>query len=360
MQDLSPKLHIDEDHLRRLIALAKEEDLGAAGDITTQALSFQLSAFSGQRRAQIVSRADGVICGLSITPFIFAAYDANLRLETNEVSDGDHVTADTMLGSIQGEWRSILACERVVLNFMQRLSGIASQTRRFVDAVARTGTKIYDTRKTTPGLRDLEKYAVRCGGGHNHRHGLHDAVLVKDNHLAGVPLDRLAQRAFEILNEVSNLSDLEHHSGQGTASLSPRDASSVEGSRQPKRTAQEPAAAGQTADTEVGRYRSASGVERHAAFVGFEVDSLEQFGELLKVVGIDVILLDNFSLVDLRRAVEIRDRQGLKDKLELEASGGITLDTVRPIAETGIERISVGALTHSAAAMDISLEFGSP
>ena len=349
MQDLLRQLHIDEDRLQRLIALAKEEDLGAAGDITTQAVSgqlsavsSQLSAFSAQRRAQIVSRADGVVCGLGIVPFVLAAYDANLRLETSEVSDGDFVTADSMLGSIQGERCSILSCERIVLNFVQHLSGIATQTRRFVEAVAGTDARIYDTRKTTPGWRDLEKYAVRCGGGHNHRLGLHDALLVKDNHLAGVPLDRLAQRAFEILNEVSNLSDREQQSVQRAAGLSPRDARSVEGSRQPKRTAQEPAAAG------------------HAAFVEFEVDSLEQFGELLKVVGIDVILLDNFPLLDLRRAVETRDRQGLKDKLELEASGGITLHTVRPIAETGVERISVGALTHSAAAMDISLEFSSP
>ena len=225
---------------------------------------------------------------------------------------------------------------------MQRLSGIATQTRGFVDAVAGTSAKIYDTRKTTPGLRDLEKYAVRCGGGHNHRHGLHDAVLVKDNHLSGVSLDRLAQRAFEILNEVSKLSD-----PQEAAGLSPRDVGRVEGSRRSKRTAQE-----QWHTPE----RSAQ-EQWHAAFVEFEVDSLEQFAELLKVVGIDVILLDNFSLVDLHRAVEIRDRQGLKGKIELEASGGITLDTVRPIAETGIERISVGALTHSAAAMDISMEF---
>ncbi len=345
MQDLLRQLHIDEDRLQRLIALAKEEDLGAAGDITTQAVSGQRSAVSGQlsaasgpHRAQIVSRADGVVCGLGIAPFILAAYDANLRLEESEVSDGDCVSAGAVLGSIRGECGSILACERVVLNFMQRLSGIATQARRFVEAVAGTGAKIHDTRKTTPGLRDLEKYAVRCGGGHNHRHGLHDAVLVKDNHLVGVSLDRLAQRAFEILNEVSSLSDGEPQGSQGAAGLSPRDVHRA-GARQPQRTAQE---------------------QVRASFVEFEVDSLEQFEELLKVVGIDVILLDNFSLDELRRAVEIRDRQGLKSKLELEASGGITLDTVRLIAETGVERISVGALTHSAMAMDISLEFSAP
>ena len=223
-------LHINEDRLQRLIALAKEEDLGAAGDITTRAVSSQQSVVSGQQSAmsdqicaQLVAREDGVVCGLAIVPFILDAYDSDLRLERSEVSDEDRVSAGAVLGSIRGGQCSILACERVVLNFLQRLSGIATQARRFVDAVAGTGAKIYDTRKTTPGLRDLEKYAVRCGGGHNHRHGLHDAILVKDNHLAGVPLDRLAQRAFEILNEVSNLSDAEHHSGQGAAGLSPRD-----------------------------------------------------------------------------------------------------------------------------------------
>ena len=310
-------LHINEERLQRLIALAKEEDLGAAGDVTTQAVSGQQSAINDHVSGQVVAREGGVVCGLAIVPFILDAYDSNLSFESDAVSDGDCVSAGGVLGSIRGECRSILACERVVLNFVQRLSGIATQARRFVDAVAGTSAKIYDTRKTTPGLRDLEKYAVRCGGGHNHRHGLHDAILVKDNHLAGVPTDRLAQRAFEILNEVSEFAHLQ----------------------QPKRTAP---------------------TQWHAEFVEFEVDSMEQLGELLKVVGIDVILLDNFSLDDLRRAVEIRDRQGLKDQLELEASGGVTLDTVRPIAETGVERVSVGALTHSAHALDISLEFNSP
>ena len=348
MQDLLRQLHIDEDRLQRLIALAKEEDLGAAGDITTQAVSGQQSAISDQIGAQLVAREDGVICGLAIVPFILDAYDSDLRMERSEVSDEHRASAGAVLASIRGEQCSILACERVVLNFLQRLSGIATQTRRFVDTVAGTGAKIYDTRKTTPGLRDLEKYAVRCGGGHNHRHGLYDAVLVKDNHLAGVPLDRLAQRAFEILNEVSSLSDGETQSSQGAAGFSPRDVGCDEDPPRSKRTAQEQ---GHTPE------RTAQEKIR-ASFVEFEVDSLEQFEKLLKVVGINVILLDNFSLDDLRRAVEIRDRQGLRGKLELEASGGITLDTVRPIAETGVERVSVGALTHSATALDISLEFG--
>ena len=318
MQNSITELQIDEDRLRRLIALAREEDLGTAGDISTQAVSGQLSAVSQDCAARIVAQQDGVICGLAVVPLIFeemckltesqASACADVQagssppvLHSTDASDSGRVAAGAILGTICGARSSILSCERVVLNFLQRLSGVATLTRRFVDAAEGSAAKIYDTRKTTPGWRDLEKYAVRCGGGHNHRRGLHDAILVKDNHLAGVPTERLAQRAFEILN----------HSQE--ASLKP-------------------------------------------AFVEFEVDSLEQFEQLLKVVGIDVIMLDNFSPDHLRQAVELRDRQGLSGKLELEASGGITLDTVRTVAESGVERISVGALTHSAVGLDISME----
>ncbi len=338
------ELQIEEDRLRRLIALAREEDLGARGDITTKAVSTQLSSISGECTAQIVSREEGVICGLKIVPFILeeiskpkepralarADQQTGLnapRFRSTDVSDEDRVTAGTILGTIRGDWPSILASERVVLNFLQRLSGIATLTRRFVGQVEGTAAKIYDTRKTTPGMRDLEKYAVRCGGGNNHRHGLHDAILVKDNHLAGIPTERLANFAFELLNEV-------YPSGpqtQGAAGFSPRDSSKT--------------------STDMNR-----NVLPRPRFVEFEVDSLEQFEQLLKVVGIDVIMLDNFSLDDLRRAVEMRNQQGLKGKLELEASSGTTLDTVRPIAQTDVERISVGAITHSAPARDISIE----
>ncbi len=332
MQDLLRELHVDEDRLRRLIALAREEDLGVAGDITTQAVRGESSAGGEERVARIVARQQGVVCGLALLPFILEEMcnpkepqasacaiapeqtelqvpgRPNLRMGTTpptfhpaDASDGDRVAPGMLLGTIRGGWCAILSCERVLLNFVQRLSGVATLTRRFADAVEGTGSKVYDTRKTTPGWRDLEKYAVRCGGGLNHRQGLHDAILVKDNHLAGVPTERLAHHAFEILNQ------------------------SLEQKLKPD-------------------------------FIEFEVDSLAQFEQLLKVVGIDVILLDNFSLDNLARAVEMRDQNGLSGKLELEASGGITLDTIRSIAETGVERISVGALTHSAVALDVSLE----
>ena len=281
VRDLSRELHIDEDRLRRLIALATEEDLGVMGDITSQAVLGESSAGGEACATRMVARQEGVVCGLALLPFILeemcnpkepqASACADLRMggtpptfHSADASDGDRVAPGMLLGTIRGGWCPILACERVLLNFVQRLSGIATLTRRFADAVEGTGSKVYDTRKTTPGWRDLEKYAVRCGGGLNHRQGLHDAILVKDNHLACLPRERLAHHAFEILNQ------------------------SIEQKLKPD-------------------------------FVEFEVDSLGQLEQLLKVVGIDLILLDNFSLDDLARAVEMRDRHGLSGKLELEA-----------------------------------------
>ena len=179
------------------------------------------------------------------------------------------------------------------------------QRNRFVKAVAGTDAGIYDTRKTLPGFRELDKYAVRCGGGHNHRAGLYDAVLIKDNHLAGIPSSRLAHAVMMMLSGVSRL----------------------------------PAT---------------------PAFIEVECDNLEQFAELLKVVGIDGILLDNFSPADMRTAVEMRDRAGLRGKVQLEASGGVSLATVTDIARTGVERIAVGAITHSAPALDLGLDVVGP
>jgi nicotinate-nucleotide pyrophosphorylase (carboxylating) len=194
----------------------------------------------------------------------------------------------------------MLAAERVLLNFLQRLCGVTAATRTYVRAVAGTGATICDTRKTIPGWRLLDKYAVRCGGGANHRAGLYDAVLIKDNHLTGIPDSRFSFAVFDMLNRLP--------------------------------------------------------VEPKPEFVEVEAQSLAAFEQLLKVVGIHMILLDNFSIDDLRRAVELRAAEGLAAKVQLEASGGITLKNVRVVAETGVDRISVGAITHSAVAVDLCLE----
>ncbi len=286
------------DDPQHLVELAKAEDLGT-GDVTTRLMEDprQPAVF------RLVAKELGVFAGREVAPAVLSAYDPSIKIEwTSHAVDGGRMgQVPVHLAIVRGPLGAILSAERVMLNFLQRLSGVATLTSKFVDAVAGTTAQILDTRKTTPGWRKLEKYAVRCGGGHNHREGLYDAVLIKDNHLAGIEPEGLASAVFDMLNRLHD-----------------------------------------------------SGVQ--PAFVEVEADTLDQVEQLLKVVGIDVILLDNFSLDDLRRAVELRDGCGLSGKIALEASGGITLETVRAVAETGVERISVGALTHSAIALDISME----
>lgn len=282
----------------QLIALARQEDLGE-GDITTALLSDPDS----EAEFVLVVKQNGVLAGREIASQVLHAFDPKIRIEwTPECREGGELDqAPTTIARIRGSVRSVLGAERVLLNFLQRLCGVATLTRNFVHTVEGTDAKIYDTRKTIPGFRTLDKYAVRCGGGFNHRRGLFDAVLVKDNHLAGAVTERLGATLFEMLNRLDQLS-------------------------------------------------------RKPDFVEVEAASLEQMHELCKVVSIDVILLDNFSLDDLAQAVNYRDSLGLRGKIELEASGGVTLNTARAIAETGVERISVGAITHSAPALDLSLE----
>jgi nicotinate-nucleotide pyrophosphorylase (carboxylating) len=286
---------IDPARFRWLVETALAEDLGYRGDLTTL-----VAGLLGDARAEIVARQAGVFCGGELL-------DAVLTLAAPHVAaserGGDRVAAGARLATLIGPIEEILAVERTLLNFLQRLSGIATLTSAYVEAVAGTRASVYDTRKTVPGWRDLDKYAVRGGGGRNHRHGLHDALLVKDNHLAGVPTDRLAFTLFEMFNRAESLS--------------------------PPPT-----------------------------FVEVEVDGLDQLVEVLKVVGVNVVLLDNFSIDSLSAAVRMRNQAGLAGKVELEASGGITLSNVRAVAETGVERISIGALTHSAPAFDLSLEIG--
>lgn len=283
---------------RRLIELALAEDLGSPGDLTSQAtIPPDLEG-----RAVFAARAAGVLAGLPAAELVVQMVDARVRFSPLR-DDGHRLQPGAQVALVEGPMRGILALERTALNLLQHLSGIATLTRRYVDAVAGLPARILDTRKTLPGYRLLAKYAVRCGGGHNHRMGLHDGILIKDNHLSA-----LESRGAE---------------------------------PSPIRVAVERA---------------------RAAFphvpVEIEVDNLKQFEEALAAAP-DIILLDNLSPAELRTAVARRDalvQAGAKRPL-LEASGGVTLDTVRTIAATGVERISVGALTHSAPALDIGLDY---
>lgn len=297
---------------RRLIRAACEEDLGHRGDITSALLEYPDEPVE----ARVVAREDGVICGLALGPLIAREYFRRLgrRLSFSAVSgcaDGASVQAGQTVARLGGARAAVLAAERVLLNFLGRMSGVATLTRRYVEAARRGGSqaRVLDTRKTLPGWRELDRYAVRCGGGYNHRRGLHDAVLIKDNHLAGVPTERLAGVVFDMLNRLA-----QHAASEG-------------------------------AETAAG-----------PAFVEVEVDSLEQLEEVLKVVGVDIVLLDNFDPGGLRAAVELRDGLGLRGKVELEASGGVSLENIARIAASGVERISVGALTHSAPSLDLGLD----
>jgi len=287
--------------IRELIELARREDLGE-GDVTSRLLVRDEQVAVGT----IVQREVGVACGLPIVPMVCRAYDERLRVELIpgfhlELIEGRYSDArSTPLVRVRGPLRSILEVERVLLNFLQHMSGVATATQRFVRRVQGTGAAIYDTRKTIPGLRLLDKYAVRKGGGMNHRTGLYDMVLVKDNHIAGTAVRDLAA----VL----------------TAAV------------------------------------SKSRAENRDRPIEIEVDSLDQLHEVLKVEGVDLILLDNMDCPGMKSAVEMRDRAGKKGKVALEASGGVTLETVHSIALTGVERISVGAITHSAAALDIGLD----
>lgn len=264
---------------------ALAEDLGLAGDITTEATV----PAHAHASAALVARRAGVVAGLEVAEAAFRRLDSNAQFHA-EVHDGAMVGANTVIASVSGNARALLTAERVALNFLGRMSGIASLTRAYVERIAGTKAQIVDTRKTTPGLRAFEKYAVRCGGGGNHRVGLFDAILIKDNHV--IASGGLAQ--------------------------------AIEAAR-----------------CRVG----------HMVKIEVEVDTIEQLREALRHK-IDAVLLDNMTVVELREAVEL-----VSGRLIVEASGGINLETVRAVAETGVDLISVGALTHSAPVLDLALDF---
>lgn len=263
-----------------------KEDMGR-GDLTTAA-----TVRGGQSgRGRFLAKQDFILCGLEIAEAVFSTLDSQIQIESR-VFDGDAVNRDTEFARIEGPADVLLIGERTALNLLQRLSGVATLTRRFVDAINGTGAKIVDTRKTTPGLRVLEKYAVTVGGGFNHRFGLDDGVLIKDNHIA---MAGGVRRAIELARrEVPHLMRIE-----------------------------------------------------------VEVGNESQLREALKA-GADVIMLDNMTTDDMRAAVQLIREQ--VPAVLIEASGGVNLETVRGIAECGVDLISVGAITHSATAVDISLK----
>jgi nicotinate-nucleotide pyrophosphorylase (carboxylating) len=267
---------------------ALEEDLGLSGDITTDATVDP----DVRSEAVLAARQPGIVAGLALAEAAFRELDPSCSFSI-DVDDGSPVAAESTIARVSGTARAILSAERVALNFMGRTCGIATLTWRYVDAIAGTHAKIVDTRKTTPGLRVFEKYAVRCGGGHNHRFGLFDAVLIKDNHIV---------------------------------------------------------AAGGVAEA----IKAAQAGAGHMTKIEVEVDTFDQL-EIVMREEVDCVLLDNMQPVELRRAVEM-----VAGRCLTEASGGVNLNTVREIAEAGVDLISVGALTHSAPVLDLGLDFVTP
>ena len=283
----------DLDRVQTLIEMAVEEDFGDGDPTSEITIADDIVA-----RANIVTREEIVVCGMEIVGEVLKHYDKKLKLRVL-IKDGARANVANRLGVIEGPLRSMLSSERVVLNFLQRLCGIRTMTWKFVSAVRGTKARIYDTRKTIPGWRYLEKYAVRCGGGYNHRMSLGDAVMFKDNHIA--------QLGRNLKTELRKM---------------------------------------------VAEARKRKGVK----FVVVEVDHVDhQLNRILTVPGIDIILLDNMGQWQLKHAVEMRNKMCGKRPL-LEASGGITLNNVLAIAKCGVDRIAVGAITHSAAAADIGLD----
>jgi nicotinate-nucleotide pyrophosphorylase (carboxylating) len=284
---------LDPIDIERLIDAALSEDLGGnngirsvVGDITTRAIIPE----DAELEAVLITRENVVVAGLDVALEVFRRLDPDAVLEP-QVRDGDHAAGGAILARIKGQAQALLTAERTALNFIQHLSGIATLTRAYVEKIKGTRCALLDTRKTIPGLRALEKYATRKGGGSNHRLGLHDGVLIKDNHIAVASgVGKAVARA-----KAAGLSDIE-----------------------------------------------------------VECDTLNQVAEALEAEA-DSLLLDNMDVETLRRAVALRDDKNAKAKLE--ASGGVTIETIRVIAETGVDFISVGRITQSAPAVDIGLDF---
>ena len=289
---MSDKKHDIEEVITEDVSRALAEDVGN-GDLTAM-----LIPAAARGHARVVARKDGVIAGIEWFQRCFDELDPECEIFWH-TEDGKHVTAGVQFCEIAGNARAMLTAERAALNFLQTLSAVATKTRLFVDAVEGTRAKIFDTRKTLPGLRRAQKYAVRAGGGFNHRIGLYDGILIKENHImAAGGIKPVLQAAFALVQHQA-----------------PRD-----------------------------------------TMIEIEVESLEQLREALDC-GATLILLDNMTPAEMREAAKIVAAHG-RDGVELEASGGVTMQSVRVIAETGVDRISVGALTKDVKALDLSMRFG--
>lgn len=260
------------------------EDLGHGRDATSELLI----PAEASAKAVLRARAPGIVAGLIVGLSAFTLTDPDFEI-TLHANDGEAIQAGQNIAEIEGPARPLLTAERTALNFIQQMSGVATLTGKYVEKIKGTNAKITCTRKTIPNLRALQKYAVRCGGGRNHRSGLDDMILIKDNHIA------VAGGVKQALTQVKNAG--------------------------------------------------------HGLKIEIEVDTIAQLEEALKTGGADIVMLDNFKLADLKKAVALA-----KGKIVTEASGGVTLETVRAIAETGVDYISVGALTHSAPALDMGLD----
>ena len=278
-------MHLSNLHIEKAVRKALEEDLGHGRDVTSECLI----PLSAQATGVLRAREDGILAGLMLALSAFSLTDIDFDM-TIEKQDGDALKADDIIATITGPARSLMTAERVALNFLTHLSGIATLTHKFVEEIKGTGCEICDTRKTLPGLRMFQKYAVSVGGGSNHRLGLDDAILIKDNHIA------IAGGISEALDQAYML-------------------------------------AGHTLKIEI------------------EVDTLEQLQEVLDNGKANIVMLDNMDNDTLKKGVDMVNRQ-----MSVEASGGVNLNTVKAIAKTGVDYISVGALTHSAPSLDIGLD----
>ena len=288
------KTKLSESALQDLIRNALKEDIGS-GDITTELLIPKNKVI----KAVIILKEKAVVAGLEIAQRVFRAIDKNIQFKVTS-ADGSQEKPGKIIAKIQGQAGSILSGERTALNFLSHLSGVATVTRSFVDEVKPYKAKIMDTRKTTPGLRELEKYAVALGGGYNHRMGLWDAVLVKDNHIAVLKA--------------------------GARGINIKDIARLVKEKKPK---------GMKTD--------------------IEVRNLKEFQEVLEIPP-DIIMLDNMDISQIKKAVAMRDAQPSRKNVKIEVSGGVRLSNIKAIARAGVDMISIGALTHSAKAVDMSLE----